>query len=126
MPELAAQEFVAGPIRITVQYRHTQDDEGPAVRVLGRVGESERQLLRFDCFQRSPHYHYDPEQSDEQHQMKDEDIRDPVEWTLHRLERDLSEMIRRAGYGELADQVDPQLVAEQLHRIRTAMSPQEK
>lgn len=121
MPELAAHEFVAAPLRISVEYRRTADDQGPAVRVFGRVGEKERQVLRFDCFQKSPHYHYDPEQSDEQHRMKDENITDPLEWTLHRLEKNLGEMIRRAGYGELADQVDPELVGAHLEAIRQAM-----
>ena len=122
MSDLGVQQFLADPVRITVEYRRTPDDEGPAVRVFGKVGNQDKQVLRFDCFQNSPHYHYDPEGSDEQHHMEDESITDPVEWTLHRLERNLADMIRRAGYGELADQIDPKLVAEHMEAIRDAIS----
>jgi len=115
------REFVAGPVRITVQYRRTIDDEGVAVRVFGKVGDEERQVLRFDCYQNSPHYHYDPHGTDEVHQMADEDITDPIEWTLNRLERNLADMIRRAGFGQLADQIDPSLLAPQMPAIREAI-----
>lgn len=122
MPEGGIRDFVAGCLRITVEYRRTDDDEGPTIRVFGRVGDEETQVLRFDCFQSDPHYHYDPQGSNEQHDMEAENIRDPVEWTLHRLERDLPDMIRRAGYGSLADQVNSAQVAGQMDQIRDTMA----
>jgi hypothetical protein len=121
MPEKQHQEFAVGPLRITVEHRKTPDDEGPAVRVFGFVGNQEKQLLRFDCFLDDPHYHYDPDGKNELHHMNDEGIVDPVEWTLHRLERNLSEMIRRAGFGSLADQVERTPVAEQVLPIQEAL-----
>ena len=122
MPDPDAQQLVVGPLRIAVEYRRTADDEGMAIRVIGIVGRQEKQVLRFDCFQNDPHYHYDPDGRDEQHHMRDESIGDPAEWTLHRLERNLAEMIRRAGYGTLADQVDAQTLARHMPAIREAMS----
>ncbi|HID22485.1 MAG TPA: hypothetical protein EYP14_08795 [Planctomycetaceae bacterium] len=122
MPDPALREYVAGAIRITVQRRCTTDDEGVAVRVYGRIGQEERQVLRFDCFRNSPHYHYDPQGKDEVHQMADEDITDPIEWTVNRLERSLADMVRRAGFGQLADQIDPSLLATQLPAIREAIA----
>lgn len=121
MPEKDHQEFVVRPLRITVEHRRTPDDEGAAVRVFGRVGNQEKQVLRFDCFVIDPHYHYDPDGNNELHHMNDEGIVDPVEWTLHRLERNLAEMIRRAGFGSLADQVNQRQVAEQLPLIQEAL-----
>ncbi len=64
---------------------------------------------------------FHPQGRDEVHQMADEDISDPIEWTLNRLERSLADMIRRAGFGELADQIDPSLLAPQLPAIREAI-----
>ena len=116
-----AQEFTVPPLRITVEYRRSLDDEGPAVRVFGVVGGRERQVLRFDCFHGDPHYHYDPDGNDEQHHMRDENIEDATEWTLNRLERNLAAMIRRAGYGALADEVDVKRLAMPLAAIREAL-----
>jgi len=121
MPDPALRDYVAGPVRITVQYRRTFDDEGVAVRVYGKIGREDRQVLRFDCLRNSPHYHYDPQGKDEVHQMADEGITDPIEWTLNRLERSLADMVRRAGFGELADQIDPSLLAPHLPAIREAI-----
>jgi len=124
MPEQDSREFVVGRLRITVEYRRTPEDEGQAVRVFGMVGNGERQVLRFDCFVDDPHYHYDPDGKNELHHMQDEGIEDPVEWTLHRLERNLAEMIRRAGFGSLADQVDQEQVARLLPAIQdTLLAP---
>ena len=121
MPDKDYREFVVGPLRITVEHRGTPDDAGPAVSVFGLVGNREKQLLRFDCFANDPHYHYDPDGKNELHHMNDEAIVDPVEWTLHRLERNVPEMIRRAGFGALADQVDSTRVAEHLPSIQEAL-----
>jgi len=121
MPESDHREIAVGPLRITVEHRRTPEDEGPAVRVFGTVGDREKQVLRFDCFVNEPHYHYDPDGKNELHHMRDEGIDDSVEWTLHRLERNLAEMIRRAGFGSLADRVDARQVAEQLPAIQDAL-----
>lgn len=121
MPETSVHEFRMGSLRITVGHSRIAGDEGPTVRVYGTVAGRERLVLRFDCLQDDPQYHYDPQGADELHHMRDEGIESPLEWTLHRLERNLPEMIRRAGYGELADQVDPSQVAEHLPAIREAL-----
>ena len=122
MSELDGRTLVIGPLRITTEYRRTPDDEGPSLGVFGRVGDSERQVLRFDCFVEDPHYHYDPDGRDEVHHMRDEGIDDALEWTLHRLERDLAGMIRRAGFGPLADRVDERLIADSVHLIQETLA----
>ena len=121
MPDKDLREFVVGRLRITVENRRTLDDEGPAVRVFGTVAKREEQVLRFDCFMDDPHYHYDPDGNNELHHMRDEGIEDPIEWTLRRLERNLAEMIRRAGFGSLADQVDHRQIARLLPSIQEAL-----
>ncbi len=121
MPETEPRVVVVGPLRIAVEFRKTQEDEGPTIRVFGMVGSAERQVLRFDCFVEDPHYHYDPDGRDEQHHMRDEGIEDAAEWTLHRLERNLAEMIRRAGFGALADRVDERHVTDSIPALQEAL-----
>ena len=67
--------------------------------VFGTVGGSERQLLRFDCFEKDPHYHYDPDGRDEVLHL--DATSDTVSWAAHHIERNLAVMIRLAGYPDL-------------------------
>ena len=55
------QELSIGGLTFVVEYRDFEGDRGPAVRVFGEVDGQRRQLLRFDCFDTDPHYHYDLE-----------------------------------------------------------------
>ena len=81
MSDSHVSQFSAGPLRITVEYRRTEEDEGPTVRVYGTLEGQRKQVLRFDCLVYDPHYHYDPDGTDEQHHMRDEGIEEPTEWT---------------------------------------------
>ncbi len=121
MAESDSREFALGPLRVIVEYRRTDVDEGPSIRIYGTEAGQLRQVLRFDCFVDDPHYHYDPDGGDELHHMRDEGIEEPVEWTVHCLERNLSEMIRRAGFGMLADQVKRSPMEQHIAVIRETM-----
>ena len=52
--------FQVGGVELHVDNRSITDDGGPSVRVYGDVDGEAVQLLRFDCFRKDPHYHYDP------------------------------------------------------------------
>ena len=52
--EVAGLEFL-------VESRDIGEDGGPTIRVYGMAQGERVQLLRFDCFRKAPHYHYDPE-----------------------------------------------------------------
>ncbi len=52
--------FSTGGVELHVDNRTLGEDGGPAVRVYGDVDGKSVQLLRFDCFRKNPHYHYDP------------------------------------------------------------------
>ena len=54
-----------------------------------------RERLRFDCFERAPHYHFDPAGRNEIVTL--DRTEDPIEWTLSLLERDLPGSLARAG-----------------------------
>jgi hypothetical protein len=65
-----------GPISFTLRCRerdggapHSQNDggrggnhavDGVAIQGLGQAEKTETELLRFDCFEHNPHYHYGP------------------------------------------------------------------
>ena len=63
----------AGPITFVVEHRVVAQDGveagGPTVRVLG--SDDEHEYLRFDLFNVSPHYHYEPPAGEERVLMLD-------------------------------------------------------
>lgn len=120
---MADQEatFRAGSIEFTVEYRHFGGDEGPALRVYGQDQGRRVQLLRFDCFQRNPHYHFDPSGKDERLELSQEVTPDLVSWTLQQVRQNLKPMIRLAGYPHIADQVDSQAILQVLPEIEQKM-----
>jgi hypothetical protein len=94
----------AGTLRFHLENRMAADDGGPAIRVYGPTtdGHSERQLLRFDCFRKDPHYHYDPDGRDEHLNLEGAAAADPVAWSLTQLRQNLPEMVRHAGGSDQA------------------------
>lgn len=121
MANSAAREIEAGGVRIQVEYRGIGGDRGPAVRVYGDVDGRPVQVLRFDCFENDPHYHYDPEGRDDHRKLGRQEVPDPVAWTLAQLSGNLVSMIRTAGYDALADRVDGEAVAGAIPRIEAAI-----
>ena len=113
--------FRVGGVEIEVENRTFGDDGGPAVRVFGDVEDRAVQLLRFDCFKKKPHYHYDPAGKDKLHPLDHQTVPDPVGWTLTQLREHLPEMIRTAGYESAAARVDQAAVATILPEIEAIM-----
>jgi hypothetical protein len=97
-------DFPAGTLRFHLENRTAGEDGGPAIRVYGPTsdGHSQRQLLRFDCFRRDPHYHYDPDGGDEHLNLEGAAASDPVGWSLSQLRERLAEMVGHAGGSEQA------------------------
>jgi hypothetical protein len=143
IPEHAV-DIAAGPIKFVLESRfladdlvqlqiHTDqeqddyvtDDGGASVHVFGALDGLEH--LRFDCFDRHPHYHYiynDREVGNlivrfDQHAMGD-----PMEWTLSRLRLRLPEMLEYAEVPDLADAVraDPAAVAAGVEMVGQKLS----
>jgi hypothetical protein len=121
MAETGARDIEAGGVRFSVEYRRFGGDRGPAVRVYGNVDGRPVQLLRFDCFENDPHYHYAPDGHDDHRKLSRDEVPDPVAWTLAQLSGNLVSMIRTAGYDELADRVDSDAVAAAIPRVEAAI-----
>ena len=96
-----------GELRFNVRYtRARTGDHGPSLRIYGDVEGKPVQLLRFDCFENQPHFHYDPEGKNNQLRMDKTKVSDPIAWSMDYLRGNVASLVRIAGYSALADQVD--------------------
>jgi hypothetical protein len=121
MAETGTRDLEVGGVRINVEYRRFGGDRGPAVRVYGDVDGRPVQLLRFDCFENDPHYHYAPDGRDDHRKLNPQEVPDPMAWTLAQLSGNLVSMIRTAGYEAVADRFDQEAVADAIPRIEAAL-----
>jgi len=86
--------FDHGPIRFVVEHRALGADGGPTLRVCD--GSEGRELLRFDCFAKGPHWHVDP--GGNEVIQKIEAAGSPIDWTLSELRGGLSAYLARAEF----------------------------
>ena len=110
----------AGPIKFDLRYRDLLHDQGVSMRVFGQVDGKETELLRFDCFDQTPHYHYAPGGKNERHDMDKTTVGNPLGWALTQLRTNLPAMLKRAGAEEIAKQIDTTKVNKKLDEVETA------
>ncbi|MBM3213453.1 hypothetical protein FJZ36_00830 [Candidatus Poribacteria bacterium] len=110
-----------GVVRFDVEYRRFGGDRGPAIRVFGNVDGKDTQLLRFDCFDTAPHYHYDPTGFDGYHSLDRAVVPDVVAWSLVQVRDNLRTMVKTAGYRDLAEKIDAAAVAASVPELRRAV-----
>ena len=110
----------AGAVTFALQYRALMPDQGVCIQVVGDVAGQEKELLRFDCFDQNPHYHYAPGERNERHPVDKTTAGNPVGWALKQLRTRLPEMLRHAGYEDVANRLDPSLVSSQLDQVAEA------
>jgi hypothetical protein len=110
-----------GELRFNVRYSKTANDRGPSLRIYGDVEGKPVQLLRFDCFDQSPHFHYDPEGKNNQLRMDKTKVTDPITWSMDYLRGNISTLIRVAGYGTFADQLDESALTAALPTVEKAL-----
>jgi len=119
--------FEAGVIRFGLEMRRLANgDGGLAIHVLTDIGGSkgksyveETELLAFDHFWNNAHYHYGPRNKNHRINWDMTLIDDPLDWTFEQLEnRKLPAMITRAGYPGIAADLDLELIASVLPRLK--------
>ena len=98
--------FNAGAVDITLEYRELMPDQGLCVQVFGEVDDQDVEILRFDCFDQMPHYHYGPANHNIRLNMDKTTVGNPFGWTMGHLRTKLPDMIRRSGYDALAEAVE--------------------
>ena len=104
----------AGAITFHLQYRAQMADQGVCIHVMGDASGGEKELLRFDCFDQVPHYHYDPLGKNERRELDKTTAGNPLGWALRQLRTRLPEMLEHAGYSDVARRLDRGLVASKL------------
>jgi len=104
-----------------VEYRNTRTDRGPSLQVLGEVDGQRVQLLRFDCFEHEPHFHYDPDGTNNRIFLNTTRVSDPIVWSMDYLRGNFASLIRIAGYGRLADRLDEAALAGILPGVEKAL-----
>ena len=124
--------FVAGPVTFIARHElwdgNIQDhaDQGVAIMVASDVDGKETALLRFNCFDIERSYIYGPENPDlkiegplmlggkaitpsgvgKLYRMDPIADGNPIGWTIKTLEKKLPVMLERAGYPEIAAELD--------------------
>ena len=117
MAELGDVIIGDGPIKFGLEYRDELNDQGLCLHALGEVDGEDVEILRFDCFDHVPHYHYGPLKKNERLMLDKTTEGDPLEWTLDQLRTRLPEMYRRAGYDDLADSADADALSATLDEV---------
>ena len=118
-------QITAGPVTFIVQHElwdgNLQDhsDQGVAVLVTGEADGKDTTLLRFNCFDIEKSYIYGPEKKNKLCRMDPIVDGNPIGWTIKQLRTKLPEMLREAGYPDIADQVDVELVAGALSQVES-------
>jgi hypothetical protein len=110
----------AGAVTFALQYRTQMADQGVCIHVMGNVSGDMKELLRFDCFDQEPHYHYAPLEKNERRFLDKTTAGNPVGWTLRQLRTRLPEMLEHAGYGEVANRLDRALLSSKLDEVEEA------
>ena len=113
MREEGAVTVGDGAVWFGLEYRDLKSDQ-----VLGDVDGEEVELLRFDCFDHQPHYHYGPRKRNERLMLDQTTEGDPLEWTLQQLARRLPAMVERAGYEDLARGIEVESMGATLEELR--------
>jgi len=117
----AMPELQASGLCFSVEYRSTRTDRGPSLQVLGEVNGKPVQLLRFDCFENEPHFHYDPNGKNNRIFLNKAKVDDPIDWTMDYLRGNVTSLVRIAGYGGVADRLDEEALAAALPGVEKAL-----
>ena len=91
---MAEKSITNGRYRWDINYRRMQGDEGLSVRLLGPVNDRSCELMRFDCFLKTPHYHTAVYDHNTIESISDAD---PVAWSLDKIQNEFAKMVQSAG-----------------------------
>jgi hypothetical protein len=111
------REWDVGGLHFAVSFRAPA---GATFRLSGPVDGTRRELIRFDDFVDSPHYHApaegDPIVFDRA------SLGEPLDWLVHQISDHLEEFLTSAGFAAVLPMVDTTAAADSADRIRAAMT----
>ncbi|HEY2303584.1 MAG TPA: hypothetical protein VGH66_16905 [Acidimicrobiales bacterium] len=112
---LNQRELEFGGLRFDVYFTGTF---GATMRVSGRVDGEWKEMLRFDDFVDTPHYHAPADD----HQINyDRQNGDPLEWYIAQIRDDLDGWLTRSGFAEVIPTIDEAAVSANVGQLRDAM-----
>ena len=127
--EIGSTRIKAGAVDFALQHRrlyqgregfgYTRSDQGVCIQVVAQANGKETETLRFDCFDNLPNYHYGPEKKNEKFYIDQTSEGHPIGWSIRQLGSKLPDMLQRAGYEDLARNVDMNLVAKVLPEVES-------
>lgn len=120
------QDVELGGVTFRIEYRSTGADRGPAIRVFGDIEGQAVQVLRFDCFEDDPHFHYDPTGKNILFHLDPLTMGDALEFSLRQIGGVLKAMIAKAGFTPFAESIDESSVRSGLDRIRAAVDEESR
>jgi hypothetical protein len=107
----------SGGLHFTATFR---SDSGATLRVYGPVAGCPKELLKFDDFVDSPHYHIPADAAPIPFDRAT--LGDPLEWFVTQLSDHIDELLRTAGFEEVLPRVDAVAIASNANQIRLAMT----
>ena len=107
----------AGSLTFGVRYRVISGDQGVTIRAFSAADEDEKELVSFDCFDQTPHYHYGGEGRGQRVVMDKTTAGNPIGWTLKQLRTRLPQMLERAGHSDIAGSIDQDAVSGALDEV---------
>lgn len=114
---LLAEEEIA-PFTLKLTYRELAQDRGYAVHVNGPVNGAEEEILRFDCFEGTPHYHMGF--SYRQSPFIEIAAANSLVWMLETLEQSFETLIVEAGGDITEGRMTSGRLVPALNRIRAS------
>lgn len=108
MDDLVETIIGDGDIKFSLNYSDHLSDQGVNIAVLAVIDDDIIELLRFDCFDHQPHYHYGPSKSNKRFMLDQTTEGDPVEWALLQIGENLPAMLNRSGYVDISNNIDMQ------------------
>ena len=103
----AGGDLRLGRFRLRYALRHVGEDGGPTLHIYGPYQGREEEVLRFDCFDRVPHYHLGWSYRDEPFHRIDAEA--PFAWALAELGTSMNDYLERAGVERLSEAEQAQL-----------------
>jgi hypothetical protein len=94
-------------------------DQGVAILVTGQAGGEETTLLRFNFFDLERSYVYGPETVNKLCRMDPTVDGNPIGWSVKQVKHKLPDMLRAAGYEDIANKVDAQAVSQTLPEVES-------
>lgn len=113
------QDLEIGGLTFRIEYRTQGQDRGPAIRVFGDVDGAPRQVLRFDCFEDDPHYHYDPTGRNLKFSLDELTMGCPLEFSLTQIARHVATMVEKAEFPVTATRINQSEITDRIDEIRS-------